>query len=209
MSLSLEGALLVAALCLDTLAACFALGTQGIQIPTSSSWVVSLVCSGVLGVSLLAGALVRPWFTPGLARGLSFVILLALGVSRLLDGLVKDWIRRSQGGPADLRFHFLSFNFLLRVYADNAEADQDHSKLLAPGEAAALALALSADGLAAGFGAGIGGGGIGGILVFCVAVNLVAAAVGSSLGRRVARTRLSLSWLAGAVLLVLAAGKLA
>lgn len=206
MVLSADNILLVAALSLDALVAAFALGAQAVRIPWRSSLVVAGISTGMLGLSLWLGGLIRPWLSPTLGRSLSFAVLLCLGIARLLDGLMKDLLRRQGGPSADIRFRFLSFRFLLRVYADGAEADLDRSKALGPGEAAALALALSADGLAAGLGAGTGG--IAGTLVFSLICNLAALKGGSRMGSRAARGRLNLSWLAGTVLLVLAAGKL-
>lgn len=207
MLVSPDNLLLVAALCLDTLVAAFALGAQGIQVPGRSSAVIAALCTGTLAVSLGVGAMVHPWLPPRAGRCLSFAVLLCLGIARLLDGLVKDLLRRQGGPAADIRFHFLSFRFLLRIYADSSEADLDRSKALGPGEAAALALALSADGLAAGFGAGTGGT-LAGTLACSFLCNLGAVAAGSRLGRRASRGRLNLSWLAGTVLLALAAAKL-
>ena len=206
MGLSPDNLLLVTALSLDALVAAFALGAQAVGIPWRSCWVVAGISTGILGLSLGAGALIRPWLPHALSRSLSFAVLLCLGITRLLDGLVKDLLRRQGGPSADIRFRFLSFRFLLRVYADGAEADLDRSKALGTGEAAALALALSADGLAAGFGAATGG--IAATLAFSFLCNLAALKGGSLLGRRAAGGRLNLSWLAGTVLLALAAGKL-
>ena len=93
--------------------------------------------------------------------------------------------------------------------ADPPEADRDASKTLSSAEAASLAVAMSLDGLAVGFGAGMGNASP--VLVLLFSLLLTAAAVmgGSALGNRVAaRLRHDLSWVGGALLLLLAAIKL-
>ena len=93
--------------------------------------------------------------------------------------------------------------------ADPPEADRDASNTLSSAEAASLAVAMSLDGLAVGFGAGMGNASP--VLVLLFSLLLTAAAVmgGSALGNRVAaRLRHDLSWVGGALLLLLAAIKL-
>lgn len=200
---------LIIALCLDSFVASFALGAGGVRVPWRSVALIGLICSGTLGLALLLGSGLSGLIPPAFAAGLSFAILFILGVTRFLEGGIKKLIRKSQSDRADIRFRFLSFDFLLRVYADGAAADRDHSKVLAPAEAAALSLALSADGLAAGLGAGISGGAN---VLLAVALSLVVdtalVRAGTLLGRRLRRRELDVSWLSGAVLLALAISKL-
>ena len=119
-------------------------------------------------------------------------------ISTRLQPLNKEW-----------RFSLFSLQFILNIYADPPEADRDASKTLSSAEAASLAVAMSLDGLAVGFGAGMGNASP--VLVLLFSLLLTAAAVmgGSALGNRVAaRLRHDLSWVGGALLLLLAAIKL-
>ncbi|MCI8622725.1 MAG: sporulation membrane protein YtaF [Provencibacterium sp.] len=210
MGLTLPAIALVFALCLDSFVASFAFGAQQIRIPPLPAMMISAVCAATLGVSLLIGSLLRPFLPPGLCPAAGFSILLLLGVTRLLDSGIKNLIRRSQSGSARLQFHFMSFQCILRIYADNTAADSDHSQSLSCLEAAPLALALSADSLAAGFGAGIAETGSAAVMTaLSFLAGLLLVGLGAVAGRAVAkRTDLNLSWLSGAVLILLAVGKL-
>lgn len=55
----LEALLLVVALSMDAFVASFAYGAQRIKIPFSSAAIISVICTAMLAVSLLAGALLR------------------------------------------------------------------------------------------------------------------------------------------------------
>lgn len=210
MSLTLPAAALVFALCLDSFFASFSFGAQQIRIPFLSAVVVSGVCSLTLFFSLLLGSLFRPFLPESLCTALGFAILLLLGILRLMDSGIKNLIRHSQSGSARLQFHFLHFDCILRIYADSTAADSDHSQSLSCLEAAPLALALSADSLAAGFGAGIAErGGAAEMAALSFLFGLLLVGLGALTGRRVARrTGPGLSWIGGAVLILLAIGKL-
>ena len=65
----LEALLLVVALSMDAFVASFAYGAQRIKIPFSSAAIISVICTAMLAVSLLAGALLRPFLPQGLTRG--------------------------------------------------------------------------------------------------------------------------------------------
>ena len=65
----LEALLLVVALSMDAFVASFAYGAQRIKIPFSSAAIISVICTAMLAVSLLAGALLRPFLPQGLTQG--------------------------------------------------------------------------------------------------------------------------------------------
>ena len=204
-----EALLLVAALSLDAFAASMAFGAQGIRVPPASVGVISAVCSGVLGISLLLGRLAAPFFPASAAKWTAFALLGVLGVLRLFDSIIKAWIRKSCGDTADVEFHFLSFHFLLRVYADSTVADVNQSKSLSAGEAASLALALSLDGLATGFGAGIVNASLWLVVGLSLLTSAAAVLLGCLLGRRVAwKSGRDISWAGGAMLILLSILKL-
>lgn len=201
----LDALLLVVALSLDAFVACFAYGTKQIKVSRASLFVINAVCTSMLGLSLFVGASVRPWLSPRIASGVCAGILTAMGMIKLFDWYIKAMIRRHASLSKSIRFSAFSLRFILSVYADPEAADQDLSRVLSPGEAASLAVALSLDGLAAGFGAGLLP--VSFLLVLLMSFLSGAAAVlsGCWIGNRVAKAAsLDLSWLSGALLILLA-----
>lgn len=205
----LEALLLVAALSVDAFTASFAYGTDKIRIPAASVVVISGICSGILAVSLFVGKGVAAW-VPGWVTGyICFGILLALGLIKLFDSSIKSIIRKRDHFSKEIRFSMFSLNLILHIYADPQDADLDSSRRLSPKEAATLALALSLDGLAAGFGAGLASVNPFLAVAFSLIVGALAIVLGSFLGNRLAEhISVDLSWVSGAMLIVLAFLKL-
>lgn len=198
-----ENILLVVSLSTDAFAACFSYGADNIKIPRGPLFVISGICSGMLGVSLLAGSVVSVFLPAGLTRWLCFVLLLCIGIFRLFDNLLKGYIRRHN--RLRLRFSAFDLNFILTVYADAESADADGSKSISLKEAAALAAALSLDGLAVGFGAAVSGGNIFMPMLLSLVFTLVAVKGGCALGAQLRRALpFDLSYLSALLLVALA-----
>ena len=201
----LQAMLLASAVSIDALLASFAYGSQKIRIPAGSLLIISLICSAVLGLTLFLGGVLAGWIDDGLASMLSFTILFGLGILRIFDSGLKNWLRRRGDLGGQIKFSVLNLKFILKVYIDPKTADIDGSRTLSPAEAAALALALSLDGVAAGLGAGLFGAGA--LLTVGTTFGLTAAAVaaGCRLGSRLtARFTTDVSWLSGVLLILLA-----
>lgn len=206
---ALEALVLVVALSLDAFVASFAYGTRRIKIPFSSVAVISVVCTAMLAVSLLAGSLLRPFLPQGLTKGLCFAILFLLGITRLCDSAIKTLIRRHKRMHRQVSFSMFSLKFILDVYADPEKADRDGSRVLSPAEAASLAVALSLDGLAVGFGAALMQVNFVLVMAFSLVVGMLAVRLGGRIGNKAAqKLPFDLSWLSGALLIVLAVLKL-
>lgn len=201
--------MLVTALSVDAFVASFAYGAGGIRIPARSVAVINVVCSGFLVLALLLGALLRPFLPPSLTGAVCFALLFLLGVTKLFDSSIKAGIRRHRGLRREINFRVSALRCILSIYADTEEADRDASRGLSPAEAASLAVALSLDSLAVGFGAGLAETGVALAAVLSLLLGTAAVLLGCRLGNRVAsRLRFDLSWLGGALLLVLAFLKL-
>ena len=205
----LEAMVIAWALSLDALVASFAYGSKGIKIPLRSTALIAFICAATVGLALIAGMVLKQYIPAGLTLAISFAILFTLGVLKLLDSITKSIIRRHTGINKEIAFSLLNFKFILMLYADPEQADVDGSKVLSPAEAAALATALSLDGIAVGLGAAMGS--ANGLMVFlCVlAAGLIALLGGAFLGNKAAgRTPFDLSWLSGVLLIVLAFSQL-
>lgn len=206
----LEAVILASTLSVDAFLASFAYGSNKIKIRFHTVLIISLISSGILGVFLFLGGMIRPYLPPEVCSVLSFAVLFLIGMTKILDNLMKSVIRRLGNQSKNIRFSFFHLKFILSVYADPEAADVDCSKSISMMEACSLAIALSLDGMAAGFGAALGN--ANGIAVFLASffTNALAVVLGEAVGIRVSsRLRVNLSWLSGVVLIVLAVTKLA
>lgn len=206
----LEAVILACTLSADAFLASFAYGSNKIKIPVPTVLIISFVSSGILGIFLFIGGVVRPFLPPEVCSVLCFVVLFLLGMTKILDNLMKSIIRRVGRRSPNIHFSFFHLRFILSVYADPELVDVDRSKSISPMEACSLAIALSLDGMAAGFGAALGD--VSGFAVFFAsfATNAVGVVLGDIIGNRVSSClRFNISWLSGAVLIVLAVLKIA
>ena len=196
--------LLVTALSVDAFVASLAYGASKIRIPPASVAVITLVCSLVLGLSLLCGASIRPFVPAWMTKIICSTILIVLGLVKLCDSSIKHYIRTHRQKQKQISFSALHLTFILNIYADPVEADSDRSHTLSPKEAGSLAAALSLDGLAAGFGAALGNIHLPTAMLCSLVINTLAVILGSILGNRIARKiSLDLSWLSGILLILL------
>jgi len=201
--------LLVFAVSADAFFSSLAYGAKKIKIPFSSVMVISLISAGVLAASLFAGELIRPLLHENTAKILCFLILFLLGFVKLLDNVIIALIKKHNRLSGQLRFKLLNLNFILNVYANPEDADEDRSKVLSPAEAVSLSIALSLDGLAAGIGTALGGANKPLIIALALVVGVLAITLGSFTGNKAAgKSKAGFSWLGGAGLIVLAVYKL-
>jgi len=208
-------AIVIALSCsLDAFTAGFSYGSNRIYIPWRSAQTINIICTLTLGLSIFVGSkIVR--FLPGrLAVFISFGILFILGMTKLLDSITKFMIRKHNRQFDDCiqkkyEFSMFNFRFILRLYADPEAADVDASKTLSAKEAVALAVSLSLDGIAVGFGAALGSVFAPAVIAASLIANTLAIRSGCWLGNRIARlTRFNISWVSGAILMLLGFSKL-
>ena len=196
-------------LSMDVFATGFAYGSKKIKIPFSSVMVINLICSGTLGLSLFLGGLAKDFLTPLLPKIICFLILISLGMSKLFDSFTRTFISKNTEFNREIKFSLFNFKFILNLYANPEQADVNLSKTISPGEAVSLALAMSLDGLAVGFGAAMVN--VNGYLTVLssLIMTMIAINLGCLTGKKIAdRSPVNLSWIGGAVLIVLAFLKL-
>lgn len=205
----LEILLLVSALCVDEFVASIAYGSDRIRIPWREVAMINGICSLCLGVALAFGSVLNTLIPQHLTRGICFFSLLLLGAVKLLDYSIKQYINRHCDVRKDIRFSFSKLCFIVSIYGNPTCADQDHSKELSPREALFLALAMSIDSLVAGTLAALMEIGIGRTMAAAFGVGVLSMYGGQAFGRKIAsRCRWDLSWMSGALFLVLAFTKL-
>ena len=208
MAHTLQLLVLAVSVSVDAFAAAFGCGVSSVKIPVKSALVMSAVSTGMLLISLLFGAELAIRLGSRFASGLGFGILCILGGLKLCDSWIKALVRRltHQG---EMCFSLWDARFILTVYADPQAADTDTSKELSVHEALPLAAALSADGLAAGLGVMAQSPKIAAaaLLVFCI--NAGGIWLGGWLGKKAGQNiTADLTWIGGALLLLLACLKL-
>lgn len=204
-----QALLFAVALSIDAFVACFVYGTSRVRIPAASLLILSAVSAGTLSASLFIGNGIGSLLPPTITRALSFLILFFLGLIKLFDSTLKHFIQRKYTAPKNLRFSLLNLQFILTIYADPAQVNQEDQEILSPREALPLGLALSLDSAAAGIGAGAASLPFLTTIFLSLLSTLGAVTVGSFLGRRLSHhLTLDLSWLCGLLLMGLALLKL-
>jgi len=202
----MEVIILALTLSLDAFAASFGYGCQKIKIPLLSGIIIILICTGITGISFLLGSAVD--IPQSFAGGISFAILLTIGLIKLLDSITKSIIRKYIRTKKEIKLSLFNIKFILQVYANPEDADVDVSESLSTKEATMLAIALSLDGLAVGFAIGLMGlsNWFVAIFLLCSLVfNSLAILTGSWFGKTVsAHLKFNISWMAGLILIILA-----
>ena len=205
----IEAAVLASSLSLDAFTAGFAYGSKKIRIPMSSVQIINIICCIITGLALLAGAAVRAHIPAWLAVFIAFVVLFTMGLVKLLDGIIKTIIRKHAKLDKSIQFSIFSLQFILRLYADPEAADADVSAHISPSEAVTLAVSLSLDGMAVGFGAALAGVNPWALLGWSLVTNMLAIILGRKAGHTLAeKLPFNISWLGGAVLIILAFSRL-
>jgi putative sporulation protein YtaF len=201
----LESLLLVSSLCIDSFVASIAYGTSKIHIPHISKIIINLVCTITLACSLLIGSILKSFLPSNLPVILGFFLLMLLGIYRLFESIFKSYISKYSRSDKPLTFKIFDFKFILQVYADEIKADFDNSKSLNIKESFYLGLALSLDSLAVGIGSSLCNVNYFEVLILCFIIGLISVSFGSFLGKKFAQNlNLNLSWLSGALLILLA-----
>lgn len=209
LSLLLNSLMTTCALSLDAFIASFAYGTDKIKIPFKSIIIINVVCSIILGLAMIAGSLIGQYIPPDVTKWLCFSILLVIAFAKFFDFLIKKWVKKSNSVTPKKEFSFLNFRFCIQLLGDPTLADFDKSKILSSKEAFALAISLSLDGLAVGFGTGMINVNIVSIFIFSIIIGMIAVILGQKTGYSIAKkTQINLSWLSGAILLILAVSKI-
>lgn len=204
-----EALIIVTALSMDALVSGFAYGANDIRIPITSNLIINIICSTILTISLLFGRVISTFLPGTLTMVLCSCILFLLGFSKIFDWFIKRLIRKHKQLNKKVKFSAFNLGFILTIYANPENADDDHSKVLAGKEAVYLAIALSLDSMVAGIGAGISNINIFWAIVFSLFTDMIAVWLGSYIGRKITKkTSIDLSWIGGLLLIGLALMKL-
>ena len=200
-----QSLILVLSLCIDTFVTSIVYSSNKIKIPVVSGLIIDTICSLFLAISLFFGYLIKDFIPINIASTISFLLLLILGVYRLFEAFFKNLIKRYYDKGSPLTFKIFDFKFILQIYADEIKADLDESKILSPKEAFFLAVALSLDSLTVGFGCSLGTVNYLATVLLSFLVGALLLVLGGYVGRKISKnSNLNLSWLSGVFLIILA-----
>lgn len=206
---SAEIIMLVAAISVDAFGAAFTYGTDGIKIPAKSAIVIHTLSTACICASLVFGLYLGQYLPLGITKTTGFLILFILGITKLFDGIIKNALQKTDGCKKDITFSLMSLRFILSVYADPKTADADSSKTLSAKEAAVLAITLSADSLPIGIGMGLSSFPIWYVIPLAIIADEIALRSGCYFGKKASeKLHLDVSWLGGALLIIMAVSKL-
>ncbi|HJA91809.1 MAG TPA: manganese efflux pump [Candidatus Eisenbergiella merdipullorum] len=201
----LQAFLFCLALCTDTFMAGIAYGADGIRIGWKKMGLMNAIGSACLGAALCLGTLIRGLVPDAAVRSVAFVSLLFLGCVRLFDSLIKNYINHHCDLQKDIHFSFSRLRFILSIYANPAEADEDKNRVLSMREAVFFGFAMSIDSLAAGTFAAFWQIPPLFTLFLSFLFGMAAMAAGQRIGKGIAaRFRWDFSWVSGLFFLSLA-----
>ena len=205
----LQAILFCLALCTDAFVASIGYGADNVRIEGKKMALMNAISTACLGAALCFGTLIRSLIPETAVRLTAFISLFFLGILRLSDSLIKNYINRRCGVRRDIRFSFSRLRFILSIYGNPAKADEDRNRILSMKEAVFFGFAMSIDSLAAGaFGAFLQLPAVFTLLCSFL-LGMVAQICGQHLGRRLRkRSRQDLSWAGGLIFLLLAFGRL-
>lgn len=205
----METILLVLVVSLDAFVASMAYGSKKIKIPFSSILIINIVCSSFLGISLFFGFLFKQFIPNNIATMVSFLLLFILGLYYLFESLIKNYLGSKRDLSKEVKLKLFDIGFVINVYIDETQADFDNSKNLDSKEALYLGAALSLDSLTIGFGNSLGSINYFYAILSSIIIGIIGVSSGLFLGEKIVKkSNLNLSWLAGAMLIVLAFLKL-
>ncbi|MBQ9000125.1 MAG: sporulation membrane protein YtaF [Clostridium sp.] len=200
-----QSLILVLSLCIDTFVTSIVYSSNKIKIPVVSGLIIDTICSLFLAISLFFGYLIKDFIPINIASTISFLLLLILGVYRLFEAFFKNLIKRYYDKGSPLTFKIFEFKFILQIYADEIKADLDESKILSPKEAFFLAVALSLDSLTVGFGCSLGTVNYLATVLLSFLVGALLLVLGGYVGKKISKNyNLNLSCLSGVLLIILA-----
>lgn len=205
----LDVILLALALCTDTFVASIAYGTNGITVGFKRVLLLNGICAGILFLALGVGSWLDTIIPEKFTLTICVFCLILMGVAKLLDYFIKRYINKHLRIQKDICFSFSSIKFIVRIYGDPMEADNDGSKSLSYQETAYLGFAMSIDSLIAGTMAAFLKVHVGGMILSVFFVGILVMYLGLAIGRKIAmHCEWDLSWLSGILFIGLGISKL-
>ncbi len=186
---------------IDIFLASAAFCNNGIKVPLLSTFIINLICSSILGISIKFSEVISHSVTSGLFHKLSTAVLIVIGILTILKSIARI-IAVHISGKGELYLKLGNSPLALKLCLDDTAADKDNSKVLNAGEAVSLALASSFD--CAAMGLGSGSAGISPVIAsLCTFLcGFAAIALGSAMGQKISSLKHDFSWVGGVMLII-------
>ncbi len=200
------------ALSIDAFAIGLSYGIKDIKFSKAVIFIISFVSVCILAVSMLLGNILETFLSNNLAAIISFLILLGLGCSFLLEGYVKQLAAKKRRMNEDelARITISKWGIVVNILVDCDEKDTDEIKNITYKEAVYLGIALSLDSLGVGFGSAIGNVNFLQVICFSFLFTVIAMPFGIFLGKKfqLYSENIRTLWISGTILIILGISKL-
>lgn len=200
------------ALSIDAFAIGLSYGIKDIKFSKIMIFIISLVSVCVLAVSMLLGNILEKFLSNNLAAIISFLILLGLGCSFLIEGYVKQLADKKRRMNEDRLAHIKipNWGIAVSILVDCDKEDIDIKENITYKEAIYLGLALSLDSLGVGFGSALGNVNLLQVICFSFLFTVLAISFGIFLGKKfqLYSQNIKTLWISGTILIVLGISKL-
>ncbi len=197
--------LFLVAVSLDSLTAGFSYGAGRVHIKALSLLFLACVPALFITAAGRIGEVVGSLLPSGVLPVLSFFMLAAIGVAKLLESLIRSIAKKHPSLMGNWGCQIKQINIIFTVYLSPEEANRTDLQVLSAKEALLLSLALSLDSVLVGM--AFPSAAVPPLTLFLCATlfNLFLFITGCLTGRLLSRVlRIDLSWLSGLCLLLLA-----
>ena len=203
-------ALFLTAVSLDSLTAGFSYGTGRVHVKALSFLILACVPALFITAAGRIGETVGSLLPPGVLPFLSFFMLAAIGIAKLLESLIRSIAKNHPSLMGNWGCQIKQINIIFTVYLSPEDANREDLQVLSPKEALLLSLALSLDSVLAGMAFTTGTLPLAALFLLSALFNLILFMAGYGFGHLASSVlRVDLSWLSGLFLLILAALSLA
>lgn len=207
-----ESFLIAIAICIDAFAIGLSYGIKNIKFPRISLIIISFISVCVLILSMILGNLLETLLPNNLTTILSFIILVGLGFSLIIEGYIKHlFVQKKERNEKNLvNIKLSKLEITVNISTDNEVINEDISENINLKESICLGIALSLDSLGVGFGSAIGNVNYLQVVIFVFILNLLSIPLGTNLGKKFKSyvKNLKTFWISGSILIILGILKL-
>ncbi len=212
MIIIIESLLTAVALSIDAFAIGLSYGIREIKFSQTVIFIISFISVSILAASMFLGSILETFLSINAAAIISFLILLGLGLSFLLEGYIKQLVSKKRKMNEENLAHITisKWGVVVNVFVDCEEKDTDTIKDITFKEAIYLGVALSLDSLGVGFGSAIGNVNFFQVVCFSFLFSILAIPLGLFLGKKfqLYSENIRTLWISGTILIILGISKL-